>query len=200
MRALIACLLLFAAPLHAAEPIAWTPPLVGTVVVHEVTVGDVVVPGTWTVVAVDGDRVVTESRLGGAVRRETSFRGIVNLVSASVTFDYDEVALRALWPLAPGKRVGFAGWARRDGITFPFDAELAVEALETLQTPAGTFRTALVVNDVAMDTGGIVVRMHLRMWLDAKSGVVVKAQIYLSENDRPRHAIAMEATEGPTPP
>ena len=200
MRALVACLLLLAAPLHAAEPIAWNPPLVGTVVVHDVTVGNVVVPGTWTVVAVDGDRVVTESRLAGAVRRETSFRGIVNLVSASVTFDYDEDALRALWPLAPGKRVSFAGWARRDGITFPFDAELAVEAIETLQTPAGTFRTALVVNDAAMDSGGTVVRMSLRMWLDAKSGVVVKAQIYLSENDRLMPAVTMEAMQGPTPP
>lgn len=200
MRALMLSCLLFLLPAAAtAESLPWSAPVVGTTVGYDMSVDGQTFPADVTVAAVDGDLVTTTISILGSSIEETSFRNVMNVVSAEGGFDFDQDALRSLWPLEAGKSVALTGQASIAGQLVPFSADIAVEAIETLQTPAGSFRTARLTNRLEMQAAGTSVTLDTLQWVDADSGLPVRTELTVASGDTVQ-SVSMLAIRGPVAP
>lgn len=201
MRFLLAPLFALLLPLAAAaQSLEWAPPEPGTRMAYELLLGTERIPTSIEVLAVEGDLVRSRVDTGGSLSEELSLRGVVNLESASGSFDFDLDEARALWPLEVGRSVAFDGTGMASGMPIRFSAALSVEAIEQVETPAGTFQAARIANRTAMTIEGTEIVLETQQWLDAASGLPVQTSIAISSGGQLVQTLTMTAVEGPTAP
>lgn len=201
MRFLLAPLFVLLLPLAAAaQSLEWVPPEPGTRMAYELLVGTDTFPTEIEVLEVEGDLVRSLVDTAGSRSEEVSLRGVVNVESATGRFTFDHDAARALWPLEAGKSVSFEGTGTANGLPLAFQATLSVEAIESIETPAGNFEAARIANRTTMSLEGTEVVLETQQWLDTASGLPVQTSIAISSGGQLVQTLSMTAVEGPTAP